>query len=272
MRLHKTTWQTVSICIMIILCSTVVPAFSTTEPTAERAVTKEHTTNTLKITILAYKEDGTIEHTTKDIPHETFMQFKQDMDTTSKVESHLSIFKKYDLIPDTITASQLKEGMRRKAKDLNLSNETLYELYEKLDPSNHSKPPTGLFSASNINCDIYGDYLLGFRLLAGTSALTGYINFWIWMSSLGPFQNRVHHIPLLGYIKSVDMIDISKSIMGTVHTENGLKPTYTIEGVDLTMLMLGFVGYYIIILSGPILTVWGVFSGYSVFTYTRALV
>ena len=103
------------------------------------------------ITILEYKADGTVEKTVVRMTREQADSFHEEMTNAQDLERRLSIYKKYNLISQNITADTLQAGMQDKAQRTGLAQNGLMSLFR----IKRSLFPPHVYR--NINCSVYGD-------------------------------------------------------------------------------------------------------------------
>ena len=108
------------------------------------------TIDRVPITILEYKADGTVERTIFRMSPEQADTFHEEMRNAQDLEMRLSIYKKYNLISQDITADTLQAGMQEKAKRMGLTQDGLMSQFR----SNQSLFPP--FVRRNIFCAIFG--------------------------------------------------------------------------------------------------------------------
>jgi hypothetical protein len=102
------------------------------------------------ITILEYKADGTVEKTVVRMSPEQADNFHEEMRNAQDLDSRLSIYKKYNLISQDVTADTLQAGMQEKARSMGLTQDDLMSQFRS---SQSLFPP---FVRRNIFCYVSG--------------------------------------------------------------------------------------------------------------------
>jgi hypothetical protein len=77
------------------------------------------------ITILEYKVDGTVERTVFRLSPEQADSYYEEMRNVQDLDTRLSIYKKYNLISQNVTADTLQAGMQEKAQRMGLTQDGL---------------------------------------------------------------------------------------------------------------------------------------------------
>ena len=103
------------------------------------------------ITIFECKADGTVRRTVFRMSLEQADCFHEEMRYAQDLDTKLSIYKKYNLIPQDITVDTLRAGMEEKAQRMGLTQNCLIPLFR----INRSPFPVHVYR--NINCSVYAD-------------------------------------------------------------------------------------------------------------------
>jgi hypothetical protein len=204
----------------------------------------------ISITILDYRPDGTVAKSILKMPQEQLEKFQEELDGVKDLDTRLSIYKKFNLIPQNVTSDTIRDGVDEKAQRMRLSqnkldymiknNQTLFNKHQYI----------------NVFCSVHGvgDVMVhGLYLMIpfGTSLITFFYNFLNW----GP------------YLKSFDILDF---IIGDLYFRSvGEFGLHWSEGSFHGVIkMVGFVGY--------VYSYWGrhmdfieVFDGFT--AYVRAI-
>jgi hypothetical protein len=136
-------WLTVGI-ILLFIGVTIAPTINAQDND------KSILTDSIPITVLEYKSDGTVERTVVKMSPEQADSFHEEMRKSQDLDIRLSIYKKYNLISQDITADTLQAGMQEKAKRMGLTQDGLMSQFR----SNQSLFPP--FVRRNIFCAIFG--------------------------------------------------------------------------------------------------------------------
>ncbi|MCX6667351.1 MAG: hypothetical protein NTV74_03790 [Euryarchaeota archaeon] len=158
---------------------------------------------TVPITVLEYRPDGTVEKTVVRMPREQADNFHQEMTDAKDLDTRLSIYKKYNLIPQNVTADTLQAGMQEKTQRIGLTQDKL----ERMAKNNRT-----LF-----NRHLYVDF---FCSVSGidTISFTGYG----WSYKIIPFGSSLFTLFINGRWAGPDLIsfDVLDYIIGELNFES----------------------------------------------------
>ena len=107
--------------------------------------------DSIPITVLEYKSDGTVERTVVRMSSEQANSFHEEMRNTHDLDTRLSIYKKYNLISDDVTVDSLRSGMEERAEEMGLTQDGLMSQFRS---SQSLFPP--LLVRRNIFCSVSG--------------------------------------------------------------------------------------------------------------------
>jgi hypothetical protein len=200
--------------------------------------------DTVSITVLEYKPDGTIGKSVVKIPPEQVVKLREELMNIKDLDTKLSIYKKYNLIPQNVTADTIRLGMEERAQLMYPEIERLQKLIANSD-GNHF--------LYNFNCGVDGEIFYGLRFLGGLSLFTCILNRFLIYKQMLP---------------SIDLFQILFCLGANLHTYNGTLPEWWSAGMGYAIFLLGFVGYCFKIIPIPniFITDAYVFYGYSVAT------
>ena len=192
----------------------------------------------ISIAAFEYKADGSIVKSIVKMSRGQIDNFRAELKGVKDTDIQLSIYKKYNLIPENITSEKLYEGMEEKSLRMGLTKENLERLgfIEKNTFSKQNTQNRERFFYFNMKCMIEAEFIGGIALPLGLSFFT------LWWSlilcSLGKDT---------GAVRNVNIFDIRDTIItvfgGDIWTENGPFDFYTFMYFSLTKL-IGFVGYF----------------------------
>lgn len=199
--------------------------------------------NTVSITVLEYKPDGTIGKSVVKMSPEQAVKLREELTGVKDLDTRLSIYKKYNLIPQDVTAETLRLGMEERAQKMYPEIKRLQKLIANSD---------GRHFLLNFNCGVEGEMDLGLRFLGGLSLITCILN------SFNPYYGL--------WLPSIDLFQILFGFGGRLHTYNGILPEFWSTGFWYAILLLGFVGFSFKLTPIPTIFITGnyYFSGYSV--------
>ncbi|MBE3093906.1 MAG: hypothetical protein IMZ52_02660 [Actinobacteria bacterium] len=186
--------------------------------------------NTVSITLLEYKPDGSIAKSIVKVSCEQEQKLRMELNGVNDLNTRLSIYKKYNIIPSEVTVEKLRAGMEEKAQKMMLTQEKLKQIISTNSLNTRKKfnlPYTGFVSVSiNMMCNVSG---IGryFTIPFGLTSLT-------WLLLLG--KNGRTTIPCF---------DIQDTLIGYyyIFTSGGLLPDQEIETLIGVVKLNGFVGY-----------------------------
>jgi hypothetical protein len=176
------------------------------------------------ITVLEYKPDGTIEKSVVQLSKRQAEDFTTELNDANDLDKKLSIYKKYGFIPQDVTSEKLRLGMEEKALRFGPEIEILQNYLTKWKKNNFLSNHFCI----NFFCVVNSYFVGGFRLLYGTSLLLSIINYY------SPFL-----------IPSFDLYQINVGSYGRFATYHGILPDSGILGLLTASFLLGFVGYYV---------------------------
>jgi hypothetical protein len=199
--------------------------------------------DTVSITVLEYKPDGTIGKSVVKMSPEQVVKLREELRNVKDLDTRLSIYKKYNLIPQNVTADTLRFGMEERAQRIYPEIERLQKLIANSDGSHF---------LLNFNCRVDGYMAYGLRFLGGLSLITCILN------GFNPYYG-----PLL---PSIDLFQLLLGIGGQFDTYNGTLPDCYSTGTFYAIFLLGFVGYFLKVTPVPniFITRMCIFFGYSV--------
>jgi len=203
--------------------------------------------DTVLITILEYKSDGTIGKSVVKMSPDQEVKLREELTGVKDLDTKLSIYKKYNLIPQNVTADTIRLGMEERAQRIYPEIERLQKLIANSDDQHF------LF---NFNCGVDGEIFYGLRFLGGLSLITCILN---------SFFDNPYSAQML---KSIDLFQILFCLSANLHTFNGTLPEWWSAGTWYAIFLLGFVGYCVKITPIPniFITDYYLFYGYSVAT------
>jgi len=211
--------------------------------------------DSVSITVLEFKADGTVEKSIVKMPCEQWMNYRAEIRDVRDVDTKLSVYKKYNLVPQNVTADTLRLGMEEKARRIYRESGPLCDLVF-CNKSNNAF--LGYFYR-NRNCAVSGWMFLGLRFLGGLSFIISLIN-----GIINIFYMVVPNFPPF-LIPSIDLFQILIGGIGGVHAYNGGLPEWNVAGIQILIFLLGFVGYQLIEIPFPpfFLTFFYQFVGYT---------
>ena len=187
--------------------------------------------NTVSITVQEYKPDGTMGKSVVKLSKIQAEKLRSELNNVKDFDIRLSIYKKYNLIPQNITSEKLRLGMEERARSIGPKIEQLQKSVTHYKGNNFG--PFGHFCL-NFKSRVYGFAMLGLRFFGGTSLITSFMNafiFWFFLDT--PF------------LLSKDLFQFHVSILGALGTYNGILSDSEVAGVFESSLIFGFVGYVV---------------------------
>jgi hypothetical protein len=184
--------------------------------------------NTVSLTVLEYKPDGTIEKSIVRMSKEQTEKLRGELKGVNDIDSRLSIYTKYNLIPKDATTEKLRLGMEEKARKFKPEIKMLQNLITHRERNYQQNIHFGM----NLFCTVDVLSFIGLRLLGGSSFITSIINYY-WVNS--------HYA-----LPSIDLFQISTCLLGGLAAYNGRLNDSAIFGFLFTSFVFGFVGYYIV--------------------------
>ena len=197
--------------------------------------------DTVSITVLDYKPDGTIGKSVVKMSPEQVVKLREELTDVKDLDTRLSIYKKHNLIPQNVTADTLRLGMEERAQRIYPESEKLQKLITNSNSHFYV----------DLNCRVEGEIFYGLRFLGGLSLITCILN--------GGNLNGP-------WIPSIDLFQILFGFGGFFHTYNGSLSDSWISGLFYAVFLLGFVGYFIKVTPFPniFLTYYCTYFGYTV--------
>jgi hypothetical protein len=184
----------------------------------------------ISITVLEYNPDGTIEKSVVKLSMIQAEKLRQELNNVQDLDIRLSIYKKYNLIPQDVTAEKLRLGMEEKAQNLGYTNEKLKDLETHFKKENSDRLK---FIYANFKSKVFGFCFIGVRFLVGTSFLLYNINSLIWW----------FFFDTIPFLQGNDIVQIYFSLIGESYKWNGTLPDSDFYAYLLTTYLIGFVGY-----------------------------
>jgi|OpeIllAssembly_1097287.scaffolds.fasta_scaffold204211_2 hypothetical protein len=186
--------------------------------------------DTVSITVLEYRPDGTIGKSVIQLSKIQAEKLRTELNNVRDLGKRLSIYKKYNLIPQDITVEKLRLGMEEKAQRLGFTKEKLQKYITHYTNSNRQH----YFFCMNFKSMVEGASIYGLRFLGGTSFATSVINAFIFFFGLDiPFR------------PSKDLFQTYVSFMGVLKTYNGTLPDSDVSVLFQATFLFGFVGYVV---------------------------
>ena len=183
------------------------------------------------IAVLEYKADGSIVKSIVRMSRGQIDNFRAELKGVKDTDIQLSIYKKYNLIPENITSEKLYEGMEEKSLRMGLTKDKLEQLgfidkniFNKQNTQNRVR-----FFYFNMKCMIGAEFFAGIVFPLGLSFYSLYILF-----ILGKDAYTV---------KIFDIRDTILSLGALIGTENGTSDFLVGLLLPITKL-IGFVGYF----------------------------
>ena len=197
--------------------------------------------DTVSITVLDYKPDGTIGKSVVKMSPEQVVKLREELTDVKDLDTRLSIYKKHNLIPQNVTADTLRLGMEERAQRIYPESEKLQKFITNSNSHFYV----------DLNCRVEGEIFYGLRFLGGLSLITCILN---GANLNGP------------WIPSIDLFQILFGFGGFFHTYNGSLSDSWISGLFYAVFLLGFVGYFIKVTPFPniFLTYYCTYFGYTV--------
>ncbi|MCU0850230.1 MAG: hypothetical protein MUC80_03020 [Candidatus Thermoplasmatota archaeon] len=212
--------------------------------------------NLVKVNCYEFKSDGSIEKTTILLPKSAHFQMRQALSLTTSLEKKLEVYKKYGIVPSDASIQNIKENYNQylSAKKINIP------AIPKLMSSHEIIQPSGIMV--NNHCEIAAVVGLGINVNLGMSAWTQWWNgFWAMIiDALDLYLDP----PYSFFIPGIDLYGFSICMRTFGWTWNGtLSDTQWDFGYG-TMLLLGFIGYYVEEFPLPLVLFIGEYVGYTV--------
>jgi hypothetical protein len=235
----------------IILLFVAIAFFPITNARNNTIVPKPFSTpeKVVSITVLEYKADGTIGKYVVKMTQGQAERLNRELSGVKDLDIQLSIYKKYNLIPQDVTAEKLRRGMEEKAQRLGSEVQMLQEDMTKWKSNNFLSN----HFCMNTFCVVESDWILGLRFLGGLSLITSIFNAILFASGFNL------------YLPSIDLFQINIGYFGDLYLYDGILPDSSIGGLPIASFILGFVGYYLSAFSPTVfITFWGDYAGYAV--------
>jgi hypothetical protein len=193
----------------------------------------------VEIPVVEYNKNGEIKKTIVEITHEQLKKLRKELQEVDSIEDRLSIYKKYNLIPQDVTTEKLHEGIEERAKKMGFTKKRIQDIV------NFYKAKLSIFEIFNLlisfMCSVSCSTGVGLRLYFGLSwpiSLINGMNYW-WL------DKRDQLYP------SVDAVNIGVGLLGGMETQ-GLLFSQSAGYEVMFYLMIGFVGYAVGIFPIPI--------------------
>jgi hypothetical protein len=226
-----------------IACSPITNARNNTTISKPFSFTEKN----VSIIVQEYKPDGTIEKSVVKLSKIQAEALRGELNNVKDLDTRLSIYKKYHLIPQDVTDEKLRLGMEEYAQRFGPEIETL---------QNMTKWKNNNFLSEHFSMNFFckmATFVIGaLRFLCGLSFITSMINSYL-------FNNQI--TPL---IPSIDLFQISVGFVGVLGTTNGTFPDSNKNGMPFAFFILGFVGYCVSIAPHILITEIEFSIGYAV--------
>jgi hypothetical protein len=160
-----------------IACSPAISAYDDTILSKSFSIPKKD--DMVSITILEYRPDGTIGKSVVKLSKIQAEKLRGELNNVKDLDTRLSIYKKYNLIPQDVTAETLRLGMEEKAQRLGLTKEKLEQFASNNIASNNWKNNRVLFPFNiyiDTDCHIFANADPGIMVPIGLSLFTMFIN------------------------------------------------------------------------------------------------
>lgn len=189
------------------------------------------------IAVLEYKADGSIVKSVVKMSQGQIDNFRAELKGVKDTDIQLSIYKKYNLIPENVTSEKLYDGMEEKSLRMGLTKDKLEQLgfTDKNIFSIQNSQNRERFFYFNMKCMIQANFIGGIALPLGLSFFTLWWSFIL--CSLGKDTGAVEKI------KIFDIRDTIPSGATIISTENGTSDFFMGMLFSITKL-IGFVGYF----------------------------
>ena len=207
---------------VVIACSPAIYAQDDTIVSKTFSIPKNE--DTVSITVLEYKPDGTIGKSVVKMTQEQEKRFRAELKSVKDTDTRLSIYKQYNLIPQDVTYEELRLGMEEKARRFGSEIEMLQKYIINSKSNNFQLK----HFCMNFFCRVDTFVVGSLRFLCGSSFITSVINNYI--------------SPIL---PSIDLFQIIIGFGGGLGTTNGILPDSFIFGFAIAFFIFGFVGYYV---------------------------
>jgi len=182
--------------------------------------------NTVSITLLEYKPDGTMGKSVVKLSKIQAENLRVELNNVKNLDTRLSIYKKYNLIPQNVTSETLRAGLEENAQRLELTRQKIEQIasIDRCSLLSHGNQISQKFIFINMFCNVDGDFALAILLPIGLSFFTFYI--------LRQYEFKIF-----------DLRDTIISLFSGIVTTNGLLPDFWSQhGFSFTKI-IGFVGY-----------------------------
>ena len=200
-----------------------------------------------------YKSDGVIEETLILLPKSEHLKMTQALLLTTSMDEKLEVYKTYGIIPSNETIQKMREKYDQYLimKNINVSAIQEYRSHLKT-----AFPPRFIL---NLNCKIEAGGSFGININLGTNAIT---QFW---NAIALYNYVINGIAPF-YLPGIDLGAFSLGILGFVDVSEGTFPDKYERLAFFSMILLGFVGYYIEVIPLPIFNIGSAgYFGYTVF-------
>ena len=223
-------WLAIGIILLFvgIVCSSAISAYDDTILSKSFSIPKKN--DMVSITVLEYKPDGTIGKSFVKLSKVQAEELKAELKNTKDFDIRLSIYKKYNLIPQDVTAEKLRLGMEENAQRLGLTQQRL-EQTALIDTNSFLNHTNGILQDlkiyMNMFCKVEGSFAYSILLPLGLSFFTVYIL-------------RHHGDKFIIF----DIRDRIISLSSGIFTTNGLLPDFDAMLDFSFSKILGFIGYF----------------------------
>jgi len=185
----------------------------------------------VSITVLEYKPDGTIGKSVVKLSKVQAEKLQAELKHTKDFDIQLSIYKKYNLIPQDVTAEKLRLGMEENAQRLGLTQQRLEQI-ASIDTNSFLNHTNWILQDLriyiNMFCKVEGSFsALSILLPIGFSFFTVYIL-------------RKHGDKFIIF----DIRDRIISLSSAIWTTNGLFPDFDAMLDFSFSKIIGFIGYF----------------------------
>jgi len=206
----------------------------------------------VQVNCYEFKYDGNVEKTTILLPKSEHLQMRTALSLTSSIDEKLEVYQNYGVLPSNVSIQKIKENYNQYliAKKINV---TAIQEYV----SSH-KTLSHLGIVMNNNCKIAAQVGGGININIGMSVITQ------WRNGIKSMVEGFWGLHLGKYWNSSDLSGFSLCILSGGLTSNGTLPDTSWDFLYSTLILLGFVGYYIEVLPLPIILLSGDYLGYTV--------
>ncbi len=247
----KRNWLAVGIILLFvgIACSPVINA-STVDGLFK--IKKNPEERLVRVNCYEFKSDGSVEKTTILLPRSEHLQMRTALSFTTSIEEQLEVYQKYGVIQSNVSNQKIKENYN----EYLITNKIDVTAIQEYTSSHKTIMPPGI--VMNNNCEITAQVGGGININIGLSAITQ------WRNGIKSMMERFWGLYLGRYWNSSDLSGFSLCLFSGGLTLNGTLPDTSWDFLYSTLILLGFVGYYIEVLPLPIILLSGDYLGYTV--------